>query len=54
MSETVYCDGKVEEDTRRLPPNQVHPRVFLTFGEQAQIFCPYCGRCFKKAQKQHE
>ncbi|MAI08606.1 MAG: zinc-finger domain-containing protein [Magnetococcales bacterium] len=41
----VACDG---------PKFSKHPRVFLTVdgGTQNEVVCPYCGKVFKKEQKQ--
>lgn len=41
----VACDG---------PKFSKHPRVYLTVdgGTKNEVVCPYCGRIFKKEQKQ--
>ncbi|HSV28293.1 MAG TPA: zinc-finger domain-containing protein [Candidatus Omnitrophota bacterium] len=39
---TVACDGN--------GPALGHPRVFLSFGNDHEIVCPYCSRRFVLAE----
>ena len=39
---TVACDGGVGP--------LGHPRVFLHFGHDSEVVCPYCSRTYKLAE----
>ncbi|MBX9635008.1 MAG: zinc-finger domain-containing protein [Magnetospirillum sp.] len=39
---TVACDGGVAA--------LGHPRVFLTFGHEREVVCPYCSRTYQLAE----
>ncbi len=37
----VACEG--------VPGADAHPMVFMTFGEEDEIMCPYCSRRFRRS-----
>ena len=41
--DTVACDGNGD--------NSGHPRVFLNLEPKGEVYCPYCSRHFKKANR---
>ena len=47
--DVVACDG----NGARPGNSSGHPRVFLNFGDRAEIDCPYCSRRFRKRGSGH-
>jgi uncharacterized Zn-finger protein len=37
----VACQG--------VPGEEGHPLIYMTFGEEPEIMCPYCSRRFRRA-----
>ena len=48
MKKVIYCEGEVEASDNQGEATFKHPRVFLTYGTNSTVSCPYCSHIFEK------